>query len=106
MPDWVKGLLTCLIATSHGILYGYLLNLALDEPLDASVAMLLGGGFLFLYGLEAGLLVSYNLKGIGWLQLLIDMTWSLPNTIWGFVLGNLIFIWFGNPSREKSRDRG
>jgi len=106
MPDWVKGLLTVVIVTSHGLLTGFLVNLAFNEPLDTLVAMIIGGAFGFLYGLEAGLLVSYDLNGIGWLQLLLDMTWSLPNTIWGFVIGNLIFIWVGSPSREKSRNKG
>lgn len=106
MPNWVKGLLTCLITTSHGALTGFLLNLAANQPLDPVIATVIGAGILFLYGLEAGLVVSYNLNGIGWLQLLLDMTWSLPNTLWGFVIGNLIFVWVGNPSRELSRDRG
>jgi hypothetical protein len=106
MPDWLKGVLTFVIATGHGVLAGFLVNLAFNEPLDTTVAILIGGGFGLLYGLEAGLLVSYNLNGIGWLQLFLDMTWSLPNTIWGFVLGNIIFIFVGNPSRDLSRNQG
>ncbi len=106
MPDWLKGVLTFVIATGHGVLAGFLINLALNEPLDTTVAIIIGGSFGFLYGLEAGLLVSYNLNGIGWLQLFLDMTWSLPNTIWGFVLGNIIFIFVGNPSRDLSKNRG
>jgi hypothetical protein len=106
MPNWLKGILTFVIATSLGILDGYLINLVFGEPLDTEVAILIGGGFGLLYGLEAGLLVCYDLNGIGWLQLFLDFTWSLPNTIWGFVLGNLIFIWVGNPSRDLSCDKG
>ena len=106
MPDWLKGVLAVVIATALGLLGGYLINLAFSEPLDPNVAMLLGGAFGFLYGLEAGLLVSYDLNGVGWVQLLLDFTWSLPNTIWGFVLGNLIFIFVGNPSRSQSKDQG
>src|SRR5258708_37970366 len=100
MPDWLKGLLTVVIVTGFCALDGFLINLALGEPLDTMIAVLIGGGFGFLYGLEAGLLVSYDLNGIGWLQLFLDMTWSLPNTVWGFFIGNIIFIFFGNPSRD------
>jgi hypothetical protein len=110
MPGWVKGLLTVLVATGLGALSFFLLNLPwrleANGPIDHGVAALVGAGFGFLYGLEAGLLVSYDLGGIGWLQLVIDMTWSLPNTVWGFVIGNLIFPWFASPSRQVSRDQG
>jgi hypothetical protein len=106
MPDWVKGLLTFVIVTGHCALDGFLINLALGEPLDTTVAVLIGGVFGVLYGLEAGLLITYDLNGIGWLQLFLDMTWSLPNTIWGFVIGNIIFIFVGNPSRDLSRNQG
>jgi hypothetical protein len=106
MPNWLKGILTFVVATGFGALDGFLLNLVLSEPLDTTNAVLIGTGFGALYGLEAGLLVSYDLNGIGWLELIVDMTWSLPNTLWGFVLGNVIFIFFGNPSRSVSRDQG
>ena len=106
MPNWLKGVLTFVIATGFGLLDGFLINLACGEPLDAVVALLIGGGFGVLYGLESGLLVSYDLSGIGWLELILDMTWSLPNTVWGFILGNLIFIFVGNPSRTLSCNKG
>jgi hypothetical protein len=67
------------------------------------VALLVGGSFGFLYGLEAGILRIYDLDtAVGWVELFVDLTWSLPNTIIGFVLGNIIYIIFGNPSRTDS----
>lgn len=45
-------------------------------------------------------------KGLGWGQLLVDLTWSLPNTVFGFVFGNLIYIGFGSPSRADSEGEG
>lgn len=63
--------------------------------------------FGLLYGLEAGILTIYDLgSGRGWGEMLIDLTWSLPNTVFGFLFGNLIYIFFGNPSRSDSRDAG
>jgi hypothetical protein len=54
----------------------------------------------------AGLLLSYDLgqsNGAG--LLIVDLTWSLSNTIAGFVVGNLIYMFFGTPSRDQSRDQ-
>jgi hypothetical protein len=59
--------------------------------------------FGLLYGLMTGLLHSYDLSThSGVLLLLVDLTWSLPNTIAGFVLGNAIYIFFGTPDRTYS----
>jgi hypothetical protein len=71
------------------------------------VALLVGGTFGFLHGLEAGILCIYDLDtATGWVSLFDDLTWSLPNTMVGFVLGNLIYIFFGNPSRTDSEGKG
>jgi hypothetical protein len=57
----------------------------------------------FAYGLEAAILAIYDLDApVGWLALLVDMTWSLSNTVWGFVVGNLLFVFFGSPSKADS----
>lgn len=75
--------------------------------LGAGWMVLLGLGFGLLYGLMTGLLRSYDLpthKGV--LSLIVDLTWSLPNTVAGFVVGNLIYIFFGNPSRSLSENEG
>jgi hypothetical protein len=107
MPDVLNGILNALVSTGLGTLSAFLLNLAFGEPLDTAVALVIGLILGFLYGLEAGLVLSYDLgSGIGWLKLIVDFTWSLPNTIFGLVVGNLIYVWFGWPNREFSRGKG
>lgn len=107
MPGILKGILTVVVATGLGLLSGFLLNLATGEELETEAAILIGAIFGLLYGLETGILLSYNLGSPkGWGQLLLDFTWSFPNTVFGFVFGNLIYIFFGNPSRAESRDEG
>lgn len=84
-----------------------MINVVAGIPVDPLVVLIIGMVFGVLYGLMAGLLLAYDLRstlGVG--ALLVDLTWSLPNTIAGFLLGNLIYIFFGNPSRELSRDQG
>src|SRR5690606_19408803 len=74
---------------------------------ELPVAMAIGLGFGLLYGIEAGLLLAYDMASWrGWVQLLVDFTWSLPNTLFGFVFGNIIYIFVGNPNRQLSRDKG
>ena len=107
MSDIVKGFLTVLVLTILATVVALLLNLAAGGLVSWPVAILIGAIFGLLYGLEAGILLCYNLASPkGWLEVFIDMTWSLPNTVWGFVLGNIIFPIFGNPSRDQSRDAG
>jgi len=106
MPDWLKGSLTVVVAVGLAALTCFLLNLAFHKPLDPVTSALGGAIFGLVYGLEAGILVIYDLDGLGWLQLVLDMTWSLPNTVWGFVVGNLIFIFVGTPSRAASQNQG
>lgn len=71
------------------------------------VALLLGGSFGVLYGLEAGILCIYDLEtAVGWIELVVDLTWALFITMVGFVAGNLIYICFGTPSRSDSEGQG
>lgn len=107
MPDFVKGLLTVLFSIGLSTLTLYVLGSFF--PNAAAGFALTGAIFGLLYGLEAGILTIYDLdRPLGWVQLLADMTWSLPNTIFGFVLGNLIYlIKTGSaPSRADSRGAG
>jgi len=92
-------------------------------PVHAMLAMMLaswafGGGFAFnawaavglavgaLYGLQAGILVIYDLNGKGWWQLVVDTTWSLPSTALGLVFGNAIYVFVGKISRADSEGKG
>jgi hypothetical protein len=106
MAGWLKGLLTVIIATLLVAAMLLLVNVA-GQIVPWSLLILAGGGFGLLYGLEAGILQIYDLNtGLGWVELLIDMTWSLPNTVFGFVFGNLIYVFFGLPSKASSQGQG
>lgn len=108
MPDFVKGLLTVLLCIALGAGTMFVLGSVLGDGEGAGVLALIGAIFGLLYGLEAGILTIYDLGApLGWLQLLVDMTWSLPNTVFGFVFGNAIYLIKGStPSRADSRDAG
>jgi hypothetical protein len=107
MADWLKGLLTVLIAalllpaaTATALGVAGLLD-------DAAVLVVVAGAVGLLYGLEAAILTIYDLaRPKGWVELLIDLTWSLPNTVFGFVVGNIAYVFFGSPSRADSRGAG
>jgi hypothetical protein len=90
-----------------GDLFTDVFKLLLFEPFQRNTAMIIGAAIGALYGIEAGILLAYNLASwFGWFQLLIDMTWSLPNTTFGLVLGNAIYPFFGSPSTGQSKDKG
>lgn len=60
-------------------------------------------GFGLLYGMIAAFVQGYDFaKPSGWLLMLVDFTWSLPNTIAGFVT-QLVYIFFGHPSADLSK---
>jgi hypothetical protein len=83
-----------------------IVDMAAGQPVPLGAALAVAAGFGLLYGIMSGVLLAYDLSqplGVG--ALIVDLTWSLPNTIAGFLLGNLIYIFFGNPSRELSRDQ-
>lgn len=83
-----------------------IVNMAAGQPVGPGTVLLLGMGFGVAYGLMTGLLFSYDIsqpRGVG--VLILDLTWSLLNTFVGFVLGNLIYIFFGTPSRALSQDQ-
>ena len=105
MPKFIKGLLIVLVATGLATLTLVLTDLALGGK-GLPAAALVGAIFGFLYGLEAGILLIYDLSTPqGWLLLALDMTWSLPNTLFGLVVGNLVYPYFGGPSRNQSESR-
>ncbi len=107
MSDGVKGFLIILLwlfipASIVAAL------LVLTDTFNAFNWILLPIGiFSLLYGFESGILTIYNLnKFKGWVEIIIDMTWSIPNTLFGFIFGNLIYIFFANPSRKDSKNEG
>ena len=83
-----------------------IVNMAAGQPVGPGTVLLVGMGFGVAYGLMTGLLFSYDIsqpQGVG--VLILDLTWSLLNTFVGFILGNLIYIFFGTPSRALSQDQ-
>lgn len=104
MSDWIKGLVTVgLWALVPMVVAG--VALAVGGAL-AVVPVLLVGAIGLLYGLQAGILNIYDLnRGAGWAALIVDATWSLLNTVFGFVIGNIVYIFFGTPSRADSKDQ-
>jgi hypothetical protein len=107
MPGWLKGLLTVVIWTflPAAVVAG-VLSASDQLPGDTWVVVVVGIVGL-VYGLEAGILTIYDLNDpVGWLSLLVDMTWSALNTVWGVVVGNLIFWFAGSPSRADSAGAG
>jgi len=107
MPGWVKGFLIILFSIGFAALTLFLVSLALGG-LAPTMWMVIGGAiFGLLYGLQAGILVIYNLSTFtGWLELFVDMTWSLPNTVFGFIVGNLVYPFLGDISGSSSKDSG
>jgi len=105
MTDTGKVLGTIAVAP---IVTGFTMTLiALLAHASAGWMLLVGVIFGLLYGLMAGLLRAYDLSThTGVLTLLVDLSWSLISTIAGFILGNAIYIFFGNPSRELSENQG
>jgi hypothetical protein len=107
MSDALKGFVTVLVTIVLGIVGAIALDLAAGQPIALVIALAAGALFGLLYGLETGILLSYELdSGVGWAKLIIDLTWSLPNTVFGFVFGNIIYIFFGAPSQDLSKDKG
>lgn len=111
MPSWLKGLLTvvfaCAISSAGFLLYRVTVGKLLAPHPGGTEATLIAGLFFgLIYGLMAGILLIYDLaSGAGWVALVLDLTWSLPNTIFGFVIGNLVYPLFGAPSRAESEDK-
>ncbi|MBN1203408.1 MAG: hypothetical protein JXB05_00605 [Myxococcaceae bacterium] len=105
-----KGLQSLLIVLVSIVLPTFVLlgiSLASGGALSAGVALIIGAVFGLGYGLEAGLLRAYELStSRGWVELIVDLTWSLPSTVFGFVVGNLTYAWFGSLSKKHSEGQG
>jgi hypothetical protein len=106
MTDATRVVATMVVAPLVTATFVSIVNFVAGQPIDPLAALVLGAAFGLAYGLMAGLLLSYDLSqssGAG--LLIVDLTWSLSNTIAGFVVGNLIYMFFGTPSRDQSRDQ-
>jgi hypothetical protein len=106
MSGIVKGILTLFISTALPPITIAVILIVLHTHL-VFVFIAIAAAFGFLYGLEAALVAGYDLSvPVRWFQLIIDHTWSLPNTVFGFVFGNIIYIFLGTPSTATSAGLG
>lgn len=107
MSGLLKGLLTATVCLVLATITVVLVNLATGSITAFYWAALAGALFGLAYGLQAGILGIYPLSSFkGWVELVVDTTWSLPNTLFGFVIGNIIYPFFGNISKNRSKDHG
>jgi hypothetical protein len=107
MTDATRTLGTIAVAPLVAAAVLSIVNLIAGRPVDPVVVLVFALGFGLAYGLMAGFLLSYDLSQQGGvLSLIADLTWSLPNTLVGFILANPVYLFFGNPSRELSKDQG
>ena len=107
MSGFIKGLLTVFVCVALATVTVLLVNLAFGTPVPAPSAALAAALFGLGYGLQAGILGIYPLSTFkGWIELAVDTTWSLPNTLFGFVIGNIFYPFFADISKSHSRDAG
>jgi hypothetical protein len=72
-------------------------------PLRELWVLLLVGAIALVLGIIAGVLGSYDLTTAkSWALLFVDHIWALPSTLLGAVVGNIVYIFFGNPSSSLS----
>jgi hypothetical protein len=85
------------------LVIGLGIALALAAPVSVVLVAIIAAVVLA-YALLAGALGAYDLrKFLGWLCLAVDCTWSLANTLFGAVIGGLLYLIFGSPSTSASK---
>jgi hypothetical protein len=107
MSRFARGVLTLAVCVAVMPLMLLAANAASGGRLRSTLVLATGLVAALVYGLCTAILCSYDLsKRAGWIQILVDLTWSLPNTLFGLVFGNLIYPFFGAPSRDLSDGEG
>jgi hypothetical protein len=107
MHPVLNGIITVAYATAlaGGAGIGVSVGVTADHQAFSWITAVMAG-FGLLYGLIAACVESYDFaRPSGWLLMLVDFTWSLPNTALGFVV-QLVYIFFGHPSAQLSRGYG
>jgi hypothetical protein len=103
----LKGTITVIVSAILIFATVVLINLTTGSHIP--VLWLALGATLFgiAYGLQAGILGIYALSDFkGWLELVVDATWSLPNTLFGFIIGNIFYPFFADLSKSQSSNSG
>lgn len=107
MSGILKGIITVFLSAILMVATVIIINLIAGTPIPilwlALGTALIGTG----YGLQAGILGIYSLSEFkGWLELVVDTTWSLPNTLFGFIIGNIFYPFFADLSKTQSNNAG
>jgi hypothetical protein len=98
----ISGVFTVLLCL--GIPLGVLLAVTGDSAYPAVMILAV---VMFAYAFIATWMGSYDLSTpLGWLMLLVDLTWSFPNTLFGAVTGMWLYAFWGTPNRANSEGRG
>ena len=98
----ISGLLTVLLCL--GIPLGSLLAITGDSAYPVVIVLAI---VMFAYGFVATWMGAYDLSTpLGWVMLLVDLTWSLPNTVFGALTGMWLYAIWGSPNRANSEGRG
>lgn len=101
----VSGFLTFLLCAVLPPAILVAVTAALGAP--AYMLAVLLGIVTFAYGVLATWMGAYDLgTPTGWLMLLVDLTWSLPNTVFGVLTGMWLYAFWGTPNRTNSEGRG
>lgn len=89
---------------SVALVVGLGVTLAFALPAVTVVIVAIVTAVVFVDAVVAGAVGAYDLtKPLGWVCLVLDCTWSLTNTIFGAVIGGLVYLIFGSPSTAASK---
>lgn len=106
MPTSLKIILTLILGWGLPVLTSLLTGMMFGYSFEMNGFCIFGLVAGFLYALAVCSYTIYDLGTFsGWLELIMDSTWSLPNTALGYVVGYFYLIW-GSPKRDKSVDQG
>lgn len=107
MSGMLKGTITVIVSAILIVVTVVLINLITGSHIPVLWLALGATFFGIAYGLQAGILGIYELSDFkGWLELVVDATWSLPNTLFGFIVGNIFYPFFGDLSKSQSNNSG
>lgn len=107
MSGALKGTITVLMSGVLMVATVTLVNLVTGNHIPMLWLALGTALFGIGYGLQAGILGIYSFSNFkGWLELIVDTTWSLPNTLFGFIVGNVFYPFFADLSKTQSNNKG
>jgi hypothetical protein len=103
--SFVRTIVTALVAAALAIGATLLYSL-LWAFLRTTWVLVVVGAIAFVLGIIAGVVGSYDLRTpSSWAMLFLDHVWALPSTLFGAVVGNLVYPFFGNPSSALSASK-